>query len=318
MKLKQINLLFAALIVFSLSACTVSGTRDIVDGYTAYYPSQVLVGDVYILNDGEMIDGVIVGFNTTLVIEEGARVSGDIILFGSQSEIAGKIIGDMNLFAVETHIKDSAVITGSINQIASEMNIDPGASISGDINTFATPDSDLNHDVEIPSQAADILRPRTWFIFQIFRSFLLTFFNLLIIFLFKDQVLKVTHQLKSQPLVSWTIGLLSFFAVPVVSIVFLITVCLSPIGIILLIALMLVNLLGWTVTSFFIGDQLTKWLKLDWGEGAVTAVGSVLFGIFFTLIALIPFASLIASSIISAFGNGAVLLLLIRRKTPIK
>jgi len=53
---------------------------------------------------------------------------------------------------------------------------------------------------------------------------------------------------------------------------------------------------------------------LEWREVGIVAAGSLLFGIFFTLIALIPFASLIASSLVSAIGCGSVVLHLLNKR----
>lgn len=313
MKFKWNRIFPVLLLAFFLTSCSKVGFSA-QESFTATYPSQMLVGDVYVLKSHEIIDGNIVGFDTTLVIEEGASVNGDVSLFGGESEISGHITGDINLFGGTTHILKPAIITGSINQIANNLEIDPGAVVSSKINTFTAPNSNLSESIEFPKEAEAILRPQTWVIFQIIRNLLLTFFNMLIIFLFKDQTLRVINQMKKQPLVSWIVGLLSFIAFPLVAMVFVITICLSPIGIILLIALIIANLWGWTATSFFLGDQLMKWLKLEWHEVGIVAAGSLLLSIFFTLLALIPFASLIASSLISAIGCGSVFLHLLKKR----
>jgi len=313
MKLKWNRIFPVLLLAFFLTACG-TGEFSAQESFAATYPSQLLVGDVYVLKSHEKIDGNIVGFDTTLIIEEDASVFGDISLFGGESEISGRVAGDINLFGGTTHILKPAIITGTINKIANKMEIDPGAVITSEINTFTAPNRDLPESIEIPKEAENFLRPQTWVIFQIIRNLLLTFFNMLIIFLFKDQTLRVVNQMKKQPLVSWVVGLLSFIAAPLVALVFVITICLSPIGIIFLIALVITNLLGWTATSFFLGNRLIKWLKLEWREVVIVAAGSLLFGIFFTLIALIPFASLIASSLVSAIGCGSVVLYLLNNR----
>ena len=84
MKFKWIRFSLLFCLIFFLTACMVGGSENTEEYET--FPSQVLVGDVYILQSQERIDGDIVGFNTTLVIEEGASVKGDVILFGSKSE----------------------------------------------------------------------------------------------------------------------------------------------------------------------------------------------------------------------------------------
>ena len=313
MRSSSIRFLSILLIAFLLSACTLaadfgSGTQ------TENYPSQFLAGDVYVLKSGEGIDGNIVGFDTTLVIEEGASVQGDINLFASKMEIAGSVTGEINLFGGESRILDSAVISGSINQIANVLSIEPNATISGEINSFTAPDNSQPNDIQLPEGAEKFLKPQTWIIIQIIRNVILIFFNILFIFLFKNQTMRVMQHLRKEPLVSWIIGIVTLIAVPLAAVVFLITICLSPIGLLLLLLLGVGNLWGWTITSYFSGVVLTHWFKIEPHEIGTVVIGSVFLGIIFTLASFIPFLIFILSAIISAFGLGAIVHFLLKQK----
>jgi cytoskeletal protein CcmA (bactofilin family) len=313
MKSKLISL--SVFFVFSilLSACS-ANTIGGQDEFGSTYPSQILSGDVYVLRTFEKIDGNIVGFNTTLVIEEGASVLGDINLFASDLEIAGRVSGDINLFGGESTIRRSGIVTGSINKIANAQTIEPGAMINGEINTFSFHENDHTNNIQIPEGTENLLRPRTLIIFQIIRNVFLLFSNILIIFLFKDQTIRGAKRVQKEPLVSWLVGLLTLFAVPFVSIILIITICLSPIGLILLILLAIINIWGWTVISFFIGSQLASWFKLEPGHIGIVAMGSIFFGIIFTIMAFIPIISIIFSWVISSAGIGSIILSLISSK----
>ena len=129
-----------------------------------------------------------------------------------------------------------------------------------------------------------------------------------IIFLFKDPTLKIAQQITNNIAVAWGVGLLISFAIPLVSIVLLITICLSPIGIVLIIVLFFANIWGWTAINFIIGENLIRWLKLEWHEEAVTAVGSIILGIISSVFALIPFVGFLANFMISAVGLGGIVL----------
>jgi len=294
--------------VFLLSSCIGIGFRAEEEKLSASYPSQFLVGDVYVLKEHEKIDGNIAGIGTTLVIEDGATVMGDISLVGSQVEVFGNVAGDTNVFAGTTHIHNTAIINGSINQIAHQINIEPGAHISGEINTFAFPTQLSIRDTGKLENILDWLHPTGWIAFQLIRNLVLVFIAILIIFLFKLQTLRVVHSIKKNVAVSWGVGLLVILAAPIVSLFLIITICLSPIGIILILAFLIADIWGWAGISFIIGNNLTRWLKLDWPEEATVAIGAVLLGLASTLLAFLPCVGFMISTMVSAVGLGGIVI----------
>ena len=313
MKSRSIRRIPFLLLAIFLSACS-SGTIGSEESFGTVYPSQMLSGDVYVLESFEKIDGNIVGIDTTLVIEDGATVFGDISLIGSELEIGGRVSGDINIFGGESTILTSGIVTGSINQIGNTYTIEPGAVVYGEINTFSFRDGSRIDNIEIPEEADRLLKPGAWVIFQIVRNILLLLLNILIIFLFGEQTIRVSRKLQKDPLISFLAGLLTFFAVPLVSLVLIISICLSPIGLILLIMLAIANLWGWTNLSYFAGSQLARWFKLDLGNIGITIIGSLFFGIVFSLMAFIPVLSIITSWILSSAGIGAIILYLLSGK----
>ena len=294
--------------VFLLSACAGSGFSTGEEKFSATYPSQFLVGNVYVLKNHEKIDGNIAGIGTTLIIEDGATVMGDISLINSQMEIFGHVTGEINVIAGTSHIHNTATISGSINQIAHQIKIDPDAHISGEINTFAFPTQYRSNDAGRLEKALNWLQPTRWITFQLIRNLILAFITVLTIFLFKMPTLRVTRCIKNNVAVSWGVGLLVIIATPIVSLVLIITICLSPIGIILILAFLIADIWGWAGMSFIIGDNFTHWLKLDWPEEAEAAVGAVLLGLSSTLLAFLPCIGFMISTMISAVGLGGIVL----------
>jgi len=302
---KLLPLLFT---VFLLSACIGSGFRAEEEKLSASYPSQFLVGKVYVLKEHEVINGNIAGIGTTLVIEDGAAVMGDISLIGSRVEVFGSVDGDTNVFAGTTHIHNTAIINGSINQIAHQINIEPDANISGEINTFAFPTQLSIGDTGNLKNISDWLHPTGWMTFQLIRNLVLVFITILIIFLFKMPTLRVVRCIKINVAVSWGVGLLVILAAPIVSFFLIITICLNPIGIILILAFLIADIWGWAGISFIIGNNLTRWLKFDWPEEAEVAIGAVLLGLASTLLAFLPCVGFMISTMVSAVGLGGIVL----------
>ncbi|MCD6576443.1 MAG: polymer-forming cytoskeletal protein [Anaerolineaceae bacterium] len=308
MKSRWIRLLPLLFVIIFLNACAGNGFRTEGEKFATTYPSQFLIGNVFVLKNHERIDGNIAGIGTTLIIEDGAIVKGDISLVGSQIEISGQVDGDIDVFSGATHIYNTAIIAGSINQIAQQVNIEPGAQISGEINTFALPTQLNIGNNENLRNILDWLQPTGWIAIQLIRNLILIFITVLIVFLFKLPTLRIVHSIKKNISVSWGVGLLVIFAAPIVSFFLIITICLSPLGVILLLALLLADIWGWAVISFVIGDIFTHWLKLSWPEEATGAVGAATLGIASTLLAFIPCIGFMISMNLYAIGLGGIVL----------
>lgn len=309
MKSRLISILSLVLLAGFLAACGTAPFSEIEQdsGFTTIYPSQFLTGDVYVLKNHEKINGNIVGIGTTLVIEDGAVVMGDISLIGGNLEIDGRVLGTVNVFAGTTTIDDSAIITGSINQILNQTNTSPKASINGEINTFIFPFS----GGEIGKNILNILewmKPGFWVLLQVVRISLLILATLLATALFTNPTFTVMSAIRKSPAVSWAVGIVIAFAVPIISLVLIITICLSPIGLIVLLAYLVATIWSWTVLSNLLGEQVTRWLDLDWNKEGTAVFGAVLTGIFISLISLIPFGGFLINGAICAIGIGGITL----------
>jgi hypothetical protein len=296
-------------IMVAITACT--GTfaeQEIERGFTTTYPSQFLTGDVYILKDHEKIDGNIAGIGTTLIIEDGATVLGDISLIGGNLQVDGRVTGDINVFAGTASIGETAIITGSINQILNQTTTNPKALIGGEINTYVIP---FNTESNIGKNFLNVMewmKPSVWVALQLGRILFLVLASLLAISLFTKPTFKVITSIRKNLAVSWGVGILTMFSVPIISLVLIVTICLSPIGIILALALLVGSLWSWAALSNIVGGQFTKWLKLEWNKEGTAILGAVFTGIFISFISLIPLVGFLINSIICAIGLGGILL----------
>jgi cytoskeletal protein CcmA (bactofilin family) len=306
-KLLSILLLLTA--VFILAACSSMPLAEPEgEGFRDTYPSQFLTGDIYILKDNERISGNISGVGTTLIIQEGALVTGDISLIGGTLEIDGTVDGSINVIAGNTKLGDTAVIEGSINQIFNQITISPKATVDGQINTYVIP---LSSEQNIGKDINDLLewlKPGFWLLLQSIRIAGLIVFTLIATALFGKPTFKIITAIRKSPVVAWGAGLLTLFSVPIISLVLIVTICLSPIGIILLLALLICMIWSWTAISNIVGIQITKWLHLEWSVEGTAVFGALLVGIVISAITLIPVAGLIINQLLCSIGLGGILL----------
>jgi hypothetical protein len=303
------NSIFSLIIIaFLVTACTGAELKGSDDDFWETYPGQFLAGDVYILQNHEKINGDVAGVGTTLIIEEGATVIGDITLIGSNLEVAGRIAGDVNVIAGSSFIKESALITGSVNQAFHQLNIHPGADVFGEINSYEFPTQSMADGGEGLSKFLKWFRPSSIIIYHLIRELVYILMSLLAISLFKVPTMRGVTSLRKSPAASWGAGLITMIAVPIISLIFVITVCLSPVAVILILAFLLSLLWGWIIVASVIGQQLTKWLRLDWKVETATIFGAAVVGLITSLISIIPCVGLLINSMIAAAGLGSVLL----------
>jgi hypothetical protein len=306
---KVLALLTLALLALSLAACSLrSAEQTSADGFSETYPSQFLSGDMYILKKNERIAGNISGVGTTLIIRQGALVTGDISVIGGTLEIDGTVEGNVNVFAGYAKLGDTAVIKGSLNQIFNQTDISPQAVVNGKINTFVIPvsaDQNLGKDV---INLLEWLKPGFWLLLQSLRIVALLIFTLIATALFNQPTFSVIAAVRKNPAVAWGAGLLTIFSLPVISLVLIVTICLSPIGLIMLLALLISVVWSWAVISNMVGIQLTKWLHLQWSVEGTAVFGALLVGIAISAITLIPIVGFFINTLFCSIGVGGILL----------
>lgn len=307
MKRFPAKLLFLSFLAVLLSACGGSFGAQTSETWETF-PSQFLVGDTYILKDNQKIDGNIVGIGTTLVIEEGAMVMGDISLVGSNLEIQGRVAGDVNVFAGTSHVRDTAIITGNINQVFQSTDVEPGALISGENNTYEFPTFGGIQPGESVVNLLNWMRPGRILLLKLGQVLALVIITILVIYLLKQPTQKVSEAIRINLPGAWGAGLLTYIAVPILSIVFIITICLSPIGLLALLALFLSVVWGWVALSSLVGKFFMQWLKVELRSEPSAILGAAILGLGTSLVSLIPCIGLVINLLIGSFGLGGVLL----------
>lgn len=304
MKYHWTNFILLCGLAILVSACMPNGESKNGD---SIYPSQFIAGDVYVLNSGERINGNIAGIGTTLILEKGSIVSGDISLIGSNLDLSGEVNGDINLFAGSSYIGDSAVIQGDINQTYHQIHISPNAIIRGRTNTFVFPSKPGSSSISNITNFLRWLNPSRILFLQIGRIIFWILISLLVIGLFPDPTGKVITALRNNPLPALGVGFISLMILPIVSIILIVTICLSPVGIILLIVLSVSYVWGWVSIGYLVGIQLTSWLNLDWKKEAIVLTGALALGTITMLLIFIPILGFITGLIISSIGIGAII-----------
>ena len=308
MKPHWIKTLLVLIAAVALTACISAPAKPASPEYRTTYPSQFIFGDTYILKSHEKIDGNIVGFGTTLIIEKDALVMGDVSLVGSNLDVSGRIAGDLNVLAGTSFIKDTAIIAGNINQIFQTTNIAPKALVTGEINTYSFPSAASGKAGSKVISLLEWLHPGRVMALQAGQVFALVIVSLLGIYLFKTPTSRITSAIRANAPAAWGAGLLTIITTPIVAVILIITICLSPVGLLLLIAFFISSLWGWVALSSILGMNIINWLKLDWSIESATIIGALILGVLSSLLSFIPCIGFLLNLMITATGIGGVLL----------
>ena len=275
-------------------------------GKETTYPSQFIFGDVYILKENEKINGNIAGIGTTLVIESGAIVTGDISLIGSNLELSGQVFGDINVVAGTSIIGDTAVIKGDINQALHQIQISPKAIITGSSNTYSFPSKPGSDSGFRFSDLLSWIKPSRIIILFMVRILLWILAALLVVGLFPEPTNRVIKAIRSNPVPAFAVGLISLIIFPIVAAILIISVCLSPIGLIMLIALVICYLWGWVSISFLLGNQIRTWLGFNWDNTVISIIGALSLGFLTMVLFFIPLLGILLNLSITSIGVGGV------------
>lgn len=298
---KNILLLsFLALLFFT--GCTSSQTAQMNGDGT------LVIGEVYTLESGKTLYGDVAVVGSSFNVEEGAVVNGDISLIGSTTEISGEVNGDIFAMGGSTTLSSSAVINGDINQMFHDLELDPGVSVSGDISTYSNPFSFPKLWNSLGVIFPYLANPEQVLLNRLVGSAIFCFIACLIIYLMPKSVQNCVNTIKNQPGTAWGVGLLVFLVIPLFVVILAITICLSPIALILLVAFMIAIVYGWIALAVIIGEKFSNWLYLKMSAVLKTLIGALLISIVVSLLSLIPCLGVPASMIAGCYGLGGVVI----------
>lgn len=311
---------FLLLVTFLLLLAVPTGVA-----LAAQATDKVVQADDVIRND-------IILFDEDFTLEDGGRVTGDIIIFNGNAQIAGTVNGDVVLFNGNLTADDTATLNGEcvlFNGTASGEG-----SISCTNMNVMLPDGIANFVGElassgdfVPPAAVEIERPSALARFvggtaaAVARSLLFGLLAFAAASLIPQPMMRIEEALRKKPVASGAVGLLTAFSMPfVIGILGLVSavlllVCVGLLGFPLIIAIAVgtiaAGFLGWFTVGNIVGEFLATRLNLKTlSQPATTALGTMVITFTLGFLGAVPFVigeSLISMTIV-ALGLGATAL----------
>jgi cytoskeletal protein CcmA (bactofilin family) len=279
---------------------------------------RVVFGESFTLAAGQVLDGDLVVFDGSVTLEENSRVEGDVAVLAGSADISGTVSGNVVVFGGSVDLESTAAVDGELIAFGGRIDRAEGAVVRGNVVDGLAIGRDFRFPVFARVWANDYRhRWDTWllrFLFRVFKALaavvLLTVIGALVAIFMPQSVERVSQAVLAAPLHTWLVGFASAILAVLVGGILIATLCLSPFGAVVWLALLAAGVLGWIALGLIVGLKVLEWFKVR----DVTPVKGVIVGgaILSSLTAALwivtdcclswPFAILIGS-----FGLGAVI-----------
>ena len=233
----------------------------------------VIWNEDYTLEEGERLEGDLIVFNGDVTLEPGSRVEGSVIIWNGSAEIEGAVEGDLIVSGGDITLGDSAWVAG---EVVCTWNCDleqkAGARVDGGIvEGIPLPPLPLDQIRPVPELPS---LPRMWdagpgrvlnWMLRVMRSVVaivvIAAVAGLVALIWPQQTAQVGRTVVEAPLPSLGIGLLTTVAGVALVIALAITICLSPVAVLALLALSAAGLFGWIAVGAMVGERFLQALN---------------------------------------------------------
>lgn len=287
-----------------------------------------------VVGDGDVVYDDVILFDEDFVLEDGGRVTGDIVIFNGSATIAGTVTGDVVLFNGDLVTADTAVLNGdcvlfngaSSGEGASSLScIDMDVVLPAGVSNFV---NELTANANFaPPPPVEVERPSPLGQFvggtaaAIARSLVFALLAFAAASFFPQPMTRIEDALRKKPLASGAVGLLTSFSMLfIVSILIIVSailtlVCIGLLGFPVIMALVLgtfaAGFLGWFSVGNVVGEFLAQRLNIkNRSQAMTTALGTAAITFVIGFLGAVPFVfgeSLISIAIVF-IGLGATAL----------
>jgi hypothetical protein len=253
---------------------------------------QVTFGKDLVLNEGDVINDSVVVFGGNLVMAKGSRINGDTVVFGGNGRIDGEINGDAAFIGGGANLGPTARVDGDLSSVGGKVNVDKAAYVRGQViqtNEFdggRVPFPHFGPQVFQWSSSGNggfdlfghFFRLVSGLVLWFVAAMVVAAIGLMVVIFLPEPVEVVGNTINQAGPASFGLGLLTQIVAAALVVFFAITICLSPVSILLAAAMALAVLYGWIVAGYLLGRRLLKALQKNGSEPTPVAAAAV--GIF--------------------------------------
>jgi len=278
--------------------------------------TKVIFGSNYTLSSGETLDSDLMVLGGSAELEEGSLVKGSVFVLGGNITISGEVEGDLGVLGGNVDLENTAVVRGDVGMLGGNLDRAPGAVIDGSVA------SEFGFDISAPSlnfpdefsfsELRNFTFPRIspwisvlWFVFRVF---VMAALALLVVMFWPAPTRRIAEAAISQPLAAGGLGLLTLIAGPVLLLVLLITLLLSPLSVIGFVLFVAAIVFGWIGLGYEVGRRIGVAMKWELQDPAAAGLGTLLLSLVAGGIGFIPCVGWLLVVFVASLGLGAVML----------
>ena len=271
---------------------------------------MVWVGQSYTLVNGDTVEGNLVMIGGTLTTEAGSLVKGDILVMGGTVTLAGKVEGDVVVLGGTGNITESAEVMGNLVSTGGWLYVSPQATIVGTTN-ISTPDErkfDFSQLFNREPVVKPVRNPYSEVLWAAFRTLALAALAALVVLIFPKPSLNAADTIRSSAAISWVVGFLTVFILPLALVLMAVTIILIPVILVLLFVLLAGIIFGYIVLGLEIGRRLEEMFKATWAPPVAAGIGVAVLTLLLHALNLIFCVGFISISIVLLIALGVVIL----------
>jgi len=282
---------------------------------SGFSDDKVIFGGNYTLDSGETLNGDLIVFSGNVILETASTVNGDAVVMGGNVTSDGTINGNLVALGGLVELQGEARVNGDLMVLGSSFEQAPGAYVSGNIVTEENVPFDFNlpNDIGLFEGDFPVFRFRelpfvsaSWFFFQVM---IWTGLAILIALFIQNQAPVINRAAFGQPVMSIVVGLGIAFVGPLVLIALLLTILLSPVSLLGILALVAAWVVGLVSLSIEIGKKLAEALNQTWATPILAGVGMFILSLLFNGFQhIVPCVGFLPKFILGLWVTGAVAL----------
>jgi hypothetical protein len=241
---------------------------------------RVIFGSNFTLKSGDEFNGDLVVFGGNVTVEQGADLNGNLVVFGGTVSANGNVDGDVVVIGGQVKLEEEAVVSGDVVSIGGQVQQAVGATVKGEVVNNVSPEIQLPNgsmspsintpSVRIPAVINTHFNPFWEFGRVLGSALVVAFLGALAALFFQEQLNRVSQAVVRQPVMTTSIGLLTF----VVLFIAAITIILIPVVLLSLIPLAFAWLFGVISIGQEIGDRFARAIRQDWTPAIATGAGT--------------------------------------------
>jgi hypothetical protein len=304
------KMMFALLLGFIFIATSFSAVLARDPAAQTFDGDKLLVGESFTLAQGDTLNGNLVMLGGTLSTENGSTINGDLVIIGGTLSLAGKVTGNVISLGSTGNVADTAVVSGNLVSTGGWLNVSPQASITGtkNINTPEQKKFDFSQLWNRSSNTTATRNPLGTILWAVFRSLALAALAALVVLILPKPSLNMAETVRTSAAVSWLVGVLTLFVLPLVLVIMGITIILIPLIPLVLFVLAVGVIFGFIALGYEIGRKLEEMTHATWAPPIAAGIGVALLTLVIEGISILPCMGFIGGSIVVLMALGVVIL----------